>query len=103
MKFVVESSDIRRFKDAEYANLGIEITKNVSDCDVLMGVKEVPKEALIGGKKYFFFSHTIKMQPYNKELLQTILKKNIQLMNYKKQHKTIVQIFINLFFLTWKA
>ncbi|MDB9725001.1 NAD(P)-dependent oxidoreductase [Salibacteraceae bacterium] len=83
VKFVVESSDIRRFKDAEYANLGIEITTNVSDCDVLMGVKEVPKEALIGGKKYFFFSHTIKMQPYNKELLQTILKKNIQLMDYE--------------------
>jgi alanine dehydrogenase len=83
VKFVVESSDIRRYKDAEYSNLGTEIVTNVSDCDILMGVKEVPKEALIEGKRYFFFSHTIKMQPYNNALLQTILRKNIQLMDYE--------------------
>lgn len=83
VKFVIESSDIRRFKDTEYTNLGIEVVTDVTDCDILMGVKEVPKEALIEGKKYFFFSHTIKMQPYNKALLQTILRKNIQLMDYE--------------------
>ncbi len=83
VKFVIESSNIRRFKDTEYTNLGIEVVTDVTDCDILMGVKEVPKEALIEGKKYFFFSHTIKMQPYNKALLQTILRKNIQLMDYE--------------------
>ena len=83
VKFVVESSNIRRFKDTEYTNLGIEVVTDITDCDILMGVKEVPREALIEGKKYFFFSHTIKMQPYNKALLQTILRKNIQLMDYE--------------------
>lgn len=83
VQFVVESSDIRRFKDSEYLKLGIDIVSDVSDCDILMGVKEVPKDALLEGKKYFFFSHTIKMQPYNKELLQTILKKRIQLLDYE--------------------
>ncbi len=83
IRIVVESSDIRRFKDAEYSSLGIEVVNDVSDCDILMGVKEVPKSALIPGKTYFFFSHTIKMQPYNKELLQTILKKNIRLIDYE--------------------
>ena len=52
----VESSDIRFFKDEEYRDLGIEVVNDVSDCDVLFGVKEVPVDALIPNKKYFFFS-----------------------------------------------
>lgn len=82
----VESSDIRVFKDQEYIDLGLEITTDVSDCDVLFGVKEVPIEALIPGRKYFFFSHTIKKQPHNRKLLQAILEKNIDLYD----HETIV-------------
>ena len=79
----VQSSSIRRYKDAEYSNLGTEIVTNVSDCDILMGVKEVPKEALIEGKRYFFFSHTIKMQPYNNALLRAVLDKKIRLIDYE--------------------
>lgn len=82
----VESSDIRIFSDAQYGDLGIEVSEDVSDCEVLFGVKEVPVEALIPGKKYFFFSHTIKKQPYNRKLLQAILDKNIELYD----HETIV-------------
>ena len=67
----VESSDIRIFTDEEYRNVGIEVTDDISDCDVLFGVKEVPLENLISNKSYFFFSHTIKKQPYNRKLLQT--------------------------------
>jgi len=55
----------------------------LSDCEVLLGVKEVPIEALIPNKKYFFFSHTIKEQPYNKKMLKTIIEKNIQLIDYE--------------------
>jgi hypothetical protein len=54
----------------------------------LIGVKEVPIEKLIDNKKYFFFSHTIKKQPYNRKLLQQIIKKNIELFD----HETIVDI-----------
>ena len=50
---------------------------------VLFGVKEVPEEDFIAGKIYFFFSHTIKKQAYNRKLLQTILEKNIQLVDYE--------------------
>jgi len=82
----VESSDIRIFPDEQYFEKGIEVNHDLSDCDVLIGVKEVPKEALIPNKKYFFFSHTIKKQPYNRELLKTILEKNIELYD----HETIV-------------
>ncbi|WP_136481826.1 NAD(P)-dependent oxidoreductase [Cognatitamlana onchidii] len=84
--FVVESSDIRVFDDEQYQNKGFDVVHNVSDCDVMLGVKEVPIENLIPNKKYFFFSHTIKKQPYNRKLLQAVLKKNIELYD----HETIV-------------
>jgi alanine dehydrogenase len=82
----VESSDIRVFTDQQYADLGIEVATDMTDCDVLFGVKEVPIEALIPNKKYFFFSHTIKKQPHNRKLLKAILDKNIELYD----HETIV-------------
>ena len=82
----VESSDIRVFSDKQYSAAGFEVTANVSDCDVLIGVKEVPIEHLIPNKKYFFFSHTIKKQPYNRKLLKAVLEKNIDLY----EHETIV-------------
>ena len=82
----VESSDIRIFSDTQYKSMGITITDDVSDCDVLFGVKEVPIENLIPDTAYFFFSHTIKKQPYNRKLLQAILEKNIDLYD----HETIV-------------
>lgn len=85
-KIKVESSDIRVFSDAQYSDLGIEVVTDMSDCDVLFGVKEVPIEALIPNKKYFFFSHTIKKQVHNRKLLKAILEKNIELFD----HETIV-------------
>ena len=86
-KVIVESSDIRVFPDQAYSNLGIEVLDTVSTADVLLGVKEVPVEALIPNKKYFFFSHTIKKQSYNRKLLKAVLEKNIELYD----HETIVQ------------
>lgn len=85
-EFEVESSDIRVFSDEEYIQKGIPVDTDVTDCDVLIGVKEVPVDALIPNKTYFFFSHTIKKQPYNRKLLLACLEKNITLID----HETIV-------------
>ena len=82
-KIIVEPSPIRVFDDSEYKELGIEVASKMEECDVLLGVKEVPIEALIPNKKYFFFSHTIKKQPYNRDLLRAILEKNIELYDYE--------------------
>ena len=82
----VETSDVRVFPDTEYAEKGFEVSDDVSDCDVLIGVKEVPIDALIPNKKYFFFSHTIKKQAYNRKLLKACIDKNIELYD----HETIV-------------
>lgn len=86
INLIVESSDVRAFTDEAYENKGIEVTSDVSGADVMLGVKEVPINALIPKKKYLFFSHTIKKQPYNRNLLRAILDKKIELFD----HETIV-------------
>lgn len=86
-QFIVESSDIRVFSDSEYKEKGFVVTDDISDADVMIGVKEVPIESLIPNKKYFFFSHTIKKQPYNRDLLRAILDKKIELYD----HETIIK------------
>lgn len=80
---VVESSPVRRIRDEEYEKQGIRIVTDLSDRDVLLGVKEVPIPQLLAEKTYFFFSHTIKEQPYNRDLLLEILRKNITMVDYE--------------------
>jgi alanine dehydrogenase len=80
---IVEPSPIRAFMDSDYEKAGITVASKMEECDVLIGVKEVPVENLIPNKKYFFFSHTIKKQPYNRDLLQAILHKNIELYDHE--------------------
>ena len=79
LSLVVQKSPIRCFDDEEYANLGIPLVNDVSDCDVLFGVKEVVKSELPERKTYFYFSHTIKEQSYNRALLQTMIAKGISM------------------------
>lgn len=83
MKVFVQKSPVRCFADSEYDKLDIEVCDSIAHCDVLMGIKEVPVSELIPDKTYLFFSHTIKKQPYNKKLLQEILKKKIRLIDYE--------------------
>ncbi|HLW15529.1 MAG TPA: NAD(P)-dependent oxidoreductase [Flavobacteriaceae bacterium] len=86
-KLLIEKSDVRVFKDQEYIDAGFEVVEDVHQADVLIGVKEVPVEALIPNKTYMFFSHTFKEQPYNRKLLQAILKNNIELID----HETLIK------------
>jgi len=82
-KIIVEPSKIRVFLDNEYSDKGLEVASKMEDCNVLLGVKEVPIDALIPNKKYFFFSHTIKKQEYNRDLLRAVLAKNIELYDHE--------------------
>ena len=83
VKVLCQHSDVRAFADEEYQERGIEVVADMSACDILMGIKEVQIKDLIAGKTYIFFSHTLKKQPYNKRLLQEILRKNITLIDYE--------------------
>lgn len=80
---VVQHAASRCYSDAEYTKAGIELKEDLSDCDILFGIKEVPVDMLIPGKKYLFFSHTRKLQPYNQKLLQSIISKKITLIDYE--------------------
>lgn len=83
VQIVAQSSPDRCFTDKEYQNAGIEVKNDVSDCDILLGIKEVPVDHLIPDKIYLFFSHTRKQQPHNQKLIRTILKKKITLIDYE--------------------
>ncbi|MGB3150974.1 MAG: alanine dehydrogenase [Maribacter sp.] len=82
-EIIVEHSPIRAYADDAYKALGISVADEMNDCEVLLGVKEVPIDELIPNKKYFFFSHTIKKQPYNRKLLKAILEKNIEMFDHE--------------------
>ncbi len=85
-KIIVEASDVRILPDHAYREAGFEVVDDVSGANVMLGVKEVPVDALIPNKKYFYFSHTIKKQPYNRKLLKAMLAKHIEMFD----HETIV-------------
>ena len=80
---IVQSSPSRCFKDEEYMAAGAAVKEDMQEADILLGIKEVPAEMLIAGKTYLFFSHTKKLQPYNQQMLQTIIAKKITLIDYE--------------------
>src|SRR6185312_6114519 len=69
VEIVVQHSGTRCYSDEEYASFGLPLTDDLSNCDILMGLKEIPVDMLISNKKYFIFSHTTKKQPHNKRML----------------------------------
>jgi saccharopine dehydrogenase (NAD+, L-lysine forming) len=83
VQVVVQHSNDRCYKDAEYKRAGIQVLDDVSACDILMGIKEVPVQQLVNGKTYLFFSHTKKKQPQNQKLLQAIINKKITLIDFE--------------------
>jgi len=83
VKIIVESSSTRCFTDREFSMAGVEVRNDISDCDIFLGIKEVPIEQLLSRKTYLFFSHTKKQQPRNRELLRAILEREITLIDYE--------------------
>ena len=82
-KVLIQPSENRCYADSEYEALGLTLSEDMESCDYLIGIKEVPKSQLIPNKKYFFFSHTFKKQPYNQALLQKIIDDKITLLDYE--------------------
>lgn len=80
---LIQKSEHRAFRDEEYEVEGLKLVNSLEEAEVIFGVKEVQLKDLLPNKTYFFFSHTIKKQPYNRDLLQTILERNIRLVDYE--------------------
>ncbi len=95
IKILIQPSKNRCFSNEEYEKSGAIISENLKTCDLILGVKEIDTKVLLKDKKYLFFSHTSKIQSDNsaaaqgtpgmdkKDLLKTILKKNITLIDYE--------------------
>ena len=82
-EIVVESSDVRAYSDDEYKALGIKVVTDLSDCDVLFGIKEAKIDSIIPHKHYFFFGHIAKMQEYNRPLIKAMINKEITFSDYE--------------------
>jgi alanine dehydrogenase len=82
-EIVVQSSDLRAFSDEEYHQAGVKVVDDLSDCDVLFGIKETQIDTMIPGKHYFFFGHIAKQQAYNRPLLQAMLAKGLTFSDYE--------------------
>ena len=83
IKIYCQSSKRRCFSDNEYRKKNIEVLKDISNCDIFFGVKEIDENKIISGKKYFFFSHTIKEQEYNRDMIKEIVKQKVTLIDYE--------------------
>ena len=83
IQIVVQHSPDRCFSDREYLSAGAELKDDLSDCDILFGIKEVPVSQLIPGKTYLFFSHTKKKQPHNQPLIRAVMDQQITLIDYE--------------------
>ncbi len=83
LKIYAQPSKDRCYSDREYEVAGVELKEDLADCDYLFGIKEVHPDKLMPCKKYLFFSHTRKMQPYNRHLFRSILEKKITLIDYE--------------------
>jgi alanine dehydrogenase len=83
VKVIVAPSTIRCFSDDVYRNEGIEVSEDLSACDILLGIKEVPADNLLEGRTYMFFSHTKKKQLYNQKLMQALIRKKITMIDYE--------------------
>ena len=83
VKVVAQRSPGRCYTDVEYARAGVEVTEDLSECNLLLGIKEVPVDMLLEEKTYMFFSHTKKLQPANQKLFRALLDKKNTLIDYE--------------------
>lgn len=82
-KILAQPSEKRCYSDKEYEQSGVIVKEDLSEADLMLGIKEVPTDMLLNGKTYMFFSHTKKKQPYNKKLMQAMVEKKITLIDYE--------------------
>lgn len=83
INFVVQKSEIRAYHDYEYEELNIEVKEDISDSDILFGIKEADINTLIPNKHYFFFGHIAKMQSYNRPLIKKMMELEITFTDYE--------------------
>ena len=84
LEFRVQPSENRVFPDNLYRESGVEVDEDLGPCELVLAVKEIPKELLEPGKAYLYFSHVIKGQDYNMPMLRRVLELGCTLMDYER-------------------
>ncbi len=84
IRVYVESSPTRAFGDEAFRQAGADVASDLSDCDVILGIKEMPAHIFQPGKTYLFFSHTIKGQPFNMPMLRRMMDLGCTLIDYER-------------------
>lgn len=82
-RFHVQPSPIRCFPDEQYAAAGAQIREDLSACDLILGVKEVPIPLILPRKAYMVFAHVIKGQPYNMQMMRHLLDNGCSLLDHE--------------------
>lgn len=80
---IVQPSPIRVFSDDEFRLAGATLDEDLSGCNVVLGVKEMPVELFRDRGAYAFFSHTIKGQAHNMGMLKALMEKRCHLIDYE--------------------
>jgi saccharopine dehydrogenase (NAD+, L-lysine-forming) len=84
LRFVVQHSDLRTFKDEEFREVGATVQEDISACPLVLGVKEMPNSVFLPGHTYVFFAHVIKGQKYNMPMLRRMMELGCSLIEYEK-------------------
>jgi saccharopine dehydrogenase (NAD+, L-lysine-forming) len=94
VEIYIQPSTYRCYADEEFLAFGLNIREDLSFCDILLGVKEVPVDKFIPGKKYLFFSHTLKKQPHNQKMMRALIENRIEMIDYEtltdQEHNRII-------------
>lgn len=83
LEIVIQPSPIRVFEDETYASAGVRVQEDLGECPVVLAVKEIPAALLQEGRCYVYFSHTIKGQPYNMDMLRRLMELKCHLIDYE--------------------
>jgi len=79
-----ESGERKRvFDDEEFTRVGAEVCEDLSEAQIILGLKEVATSELLPDKTYVFFSHSHKGQKKNRPLLRAMMEADTTLIDYE--------------------
>jgi alpha-aminoadipic semialdehyde synthase len=83
LEFVVQPAPTRAFPDKDFLRAGARVADELERCRVVLGIKEIPVEALQPKTTYFYFSHTAKGQAHNMPMLERLMQLGCTLVDYE--------------------
>ncbi|XP_038710591.1 alpha-aminoadipic semialdehyde synthase-like isoform X2 [Tripterygium wilfordii] len=82
-RIILQPSTRRIYHDGLYEEAGCEISDDLSECGLILGIKKPKLEMVLPNRAYGFFSHTHKAQKENMPLLDKILAEKVSLFDYE--------------------